>query len=264
MLNDFRLFKSNFPQSLQIFFRFSIWFSSILCTHNSFNKMVGAHRRNKFICWLLIINEKQQWWQSFIFLLACLRYILSRNSCISTSLELEQLYMNHVWGITHFMSNLCCFIESWRTGMILRLRRLCLKGWNILRNISWKCSRWLVEKKPVKTPETLGDGLGRVETSQECLLQVWRCKLIKSLSRVLLSSKSPPGVLEDKDIPETLGDRTIRVETSQGMFAASLKMIGWQKACQDSFCPPSFFLESWRTRMFLRHFEMVLEGLIHT
>jgi hypothetical protein len=50
--------------------------------------------------------------------------------------------------------------------------------------------------------------------------------LIKSLSRVLLSSKSPPGVLEDKDIPETLGDRTIRVETSQGMFAASLKMIG--------------------------------------
>ena len=50
--------------------------------------------------------------------------------------------------------------------------------------------------------------------------------LRKSLSRVLLSSKSPPGVLEDKDIPETLGDRTIRVETSQGMFAASLKMIG--------------------------------------
>ena len=122
-----------------------------------FTKWYVLIEGNKFICWLLIINEKQQWWQSFIFLLACLRYILSRNSCISTSLELEQLYMNHVWGITHFMSNLCCFIESWRTGMILRLRRLCLKGWNILRNISWKCSRWLVEKKPVKTPPVLQD-----------------------------------------------------------------------------------------------------------
>ena len=36
----------------------------------------------------------------------------------------------------------------------------------------------------------------------------------------------PPGVLEDKDVPETFGDGVGRVETSQGMFPASLKMIG--------------------------------------
>ena len=163
-----------------------------------FTKWYVLIEGNKFICWLLIINEKQQWWHSFIFLLACLRYILSRNSCISTSLELEQLYMNHVWGITHFMSNLCCFIESWRNGMILKL----------------------------------GDCVWRVETSSgmfpESVKGDW---LRKSLLRLNLSSKSPPVVLEDKDVPETLGDGLGRVKTSQGMFAASLKMIGWQKAC---------------------------------
>jgi len=42
--------------------------------------------------------------------------------------------------------------------------------------------------------------------------------LRKSLSRLLLSSKSPPGVLEDKDVPETLGNGVRRVGTSQGVF----------------------------------------------
>ena len=50
--------------------------------------------------------------------------------------------------------------------------------------------------------------------------------LRKSLSRLLLSSKSPPGVLEDKDVPETLGDDVGRVEIYQGLFPASLTMIG--------------------------------------
>ena len=72
---------------------------------------------------------------------------------------------------------------------------------------------------------------------------------------------SSSGVL---DVPETLGDGVGRVEASLGMFLASLKMIGWQKACQDSSCPPSLLLESWRTWMFLRHLEMVLEGLKYT
>ena len=50
--------------------------------------------------------------------------------------------------------------------------------------------------------------------------------LTKSLSRLLLSSKFSPGVLEEKDVPETLGDVVGRVEISQGMFPASLMMIG--------------------------------------
>ena len=65
-------------------------------------------------------------------------------------------------------------------------------------------------------------------------------------------------------VPETLGDGVKRVEPSPGMFPASLKLIGWQKACQDSSCPPRFLLESWRTWMFLRHLEMVSKGLKHT
>ena len=48
----------------------------------------------------------------------------------------------------------------------------------------------------------------------------------KSLSRLLLSSKSPPGVLEAKDAPETLGDGVGRVEIYQGIFPASLTIIG--------------------------------------
>ena len=50
--------------------------------------------------------------------------------------------------------------------------------------------------------------------------------LTKTLSRLLPSSKSPPGVLEDKDVPKALGDGVGRVEISQGMFPASLTMIG--------------------------------------
>ena len=69
---------------------------------------------------------------------------------------------------------------------------------------------------------------------------------------------SSSGVL---DVLETLGDGVGRVETSLGMFPASLTMIGSEKACQDSSCPPSLLLESWRTKMFLRYLEMVLEGL---
>ena len=44
--------------------------------------------------------------------------------------------------------------------------------------------------------------------------------------RLLLSSKSPPGVLEDKAVPETLGDGVGRVDTYLGMFPVILKMIG--------------------------------------
>ena len=69
----------------------------------------------------------------------------------------------------------------------------CQKGWNIPRNVF-------------------------------CKSEVDR--LTKSLSRLLLSSKFPPGVFEDMDIPETHGDGVIRIETSQEIFPASLKLIG--------------------------------------
>jgi hypothetical protein len=42
--------------------------------------------------------------------------------------------------------------------------------------------------------------------------------LTKSLSRLFLSSKSPPGVLEDMDVPETLGVGVKRVGTFPGLM----------------------------------------------
>ena len=95
--------------------------------------------------------------------------------------------------------------------------------------------RWLVEKKPVKTPPVLQVSSWSLG-GQGCSWDTWRwcqkgcniprkvsCKFDddwfrKSLSRLLLSSKSPPGVLEDMDVPEILGDGVRRVGTSQGVF----------------------------------------------
>ena len=76
-------------------------------------------------------------------------------------------------------------------------------------------------------PETFGDGVGRVETSQRMFPASLKTNwLTKSLSSLLLCSKSTPGVWEHKEVPETLGDGVGKVETSQGMFPASLKIIG--------------------------------------
>ena len=40
--------------------------------------------------------------------------------------------------------------------------------------------------------------------------------------------------------------------------------IGHQKACQDSTCPPSLFLGSWRMWRFLTHLVMVSDGREHS
>ena len=54
-----------------------------------------------------------------------------------------------------------------------------------------------------------------------------------SLSRLPLSSKSLPGVLEDMEVPDTHGD---------GLYEIFMKM-GPQEAGQDFTCPLSLFLE---------------------
>ena len=56
------------------------------------------------------------------------------------------------------------------------------------------------------------------------------------------TSWSLPRVLEDVEVSE------------------SFMKIGHQKACQDSTCPPSLFLESWRTWRVLMHLVMVSDG----
>ena len=76
-------------------------------------------------------------------------------------------------------------------------------------------------------------------TSCEIFILIQHQKPIKTP----LSSKFLPGVLEEM------------------MFLMNLKVesIGTQhqKPCQDSTCPPSLFLESWRTWKFLMNLEML-------
>ena len=80
-------------------------------------------------------------------------------------------------------------------------------------------------------------------------------------SRLNLSSKCPPGVLEDMEVPDTPPCGVKRSNMVLGMFCESFMTIGALKGRQDSSCPPSVLLESWRTWMFLTHLEMVSRGL---
>ena len=65
----------------------------------------------------------------------------------------------------------------------------------------------------------------------------------KTLSRLHLSSKSLPGVLEVVEVPDDPG----------GVVT-----------CQDFTCPSSLLLESWRTWSFLMNLEVVSYDRDHT
>ena len=82
-------------------------------------------------------------------------------------------------------------------------------------------------------------------------------KVLKILQGSLFF-KSLPGVLKDMDIHDEAGDGVEVLKISQGNFTESFINIQHQEACQDSIYPPSLFLESWRTVMFLMKLDMVL------
>ena len=84
-----------------------------------------------------------------------------------------------------------------------------------------------------------------------------------TLSRLHMSSKSLPGVLEDMEDPDIPGEGLRWKRTSKRSFPESFMKIGQQKPCQDSTCPPSLFLESWRTWRFLTYLVMVSDGSEH-
>ena len=79
----------------------------------------------------------------------------------------------------------------------------------------------------------------------------------ETLSKLHLSSKSLPGVLEDMEVPEEPGYGVIYEGASIGSFCESYIKIQLQEPCQDSTCPLSLFPESWRTWRFLMNLEMV-------
>ena len=68
---------------------------------------------------------------------------------------------------------------------------------------------------------------------------------------------SLPGVLKDRDVLDLAVDGVRVVKILQGSFPESFIKILHQEPCQDSTSPPSLFLESWRTVMFLMELEMV-------
>ena len=75
----------------------------------------------------------------------------------------------------------------------------------------------------------------------------------ENLSWLHLSSKSFPGVFEDRDILDGTGDGLRVLNISKGSFT---QVSSWSLS-RLTF-PPSLFFESWRTGMFLVDLVMVL------
>ena len=124
------------------------------------------------------------------------------------------------------------------------IRKL-VKNQSILQVFSWKlegqgCSwfKWRWCQGTQNTPGKLYRKYHQDPTS-------W------SLSRLHLSSKSLPGVLKDRDDLDFAWEGARVLKIFQGSFPESIIKIQHQEACQDSIYPPSLFLESWRTGMFL-------------
>ena len=96
---------------------------------------------------------------------------------------------------------------------------------------------------------------------QKCILNQY-CKLPqlltwKSPSRLIMTLKSNLGVLEDRMVPDTIG---IGVNMLRYVFwANTVSFINFwlEKVHQDSLCPPSPTLESWRIGWFLIPLELV-------
>ena len=78
-----------------------------------------------------------------------------------------------------------------------------------------------------------------------------------TLSKLHLSSKSVPGVLEAFDVLDRAGVGVRVSKISIENFPESFIKIQHHKPHQDSTYPPSLFLESWRPLMFLIELELV-------
>ena len=80
-------------------------------------------------------------------------------------------------------------------------------------------------------------------------------KVLKILQGSLFF-KSLPGVLKDI-VHDEAEDGVMFLKISQGNLTESFIKIQHQEACKDSTFPPSLFLESLRTGMFLMKLKMV-------
>ena len=136
--------------------------------------------------------------------------------------------------------------------------------------VSWK----LDIRKPVKTPPLLlisSWSLGSHGSFLTYMVMVseklpWKFHedwTSGSRSRLHLSSKYLHGVFEDTEFSDAPGDGLRWKRTSKRGFPESFMKIEHQKPCQDSTCPPSLFLESWRTWRFLMNLEVVSDDRDH-
>ena len=95
----------------------------------------------------------------------------------------------------------------------------------------------------------------------DLFLQFHELLLLKSPSSLSMSLKSDPGVLEDMLIPETTKIAFNKFRNVLWTISASFINFSPEKVHQDSLCPRSLTLESWRTGWFLRPLKLLSIGL---
>ena len=79
-------------------------------------------------------------------------------------------------------------------------------------------------------------------------------------SSLFMSFKSLPGVLEDIEVPDQVGNGARGLGQPLGSINETFMKIKHLKPYQDSPCPSSLFLESWKTWRFLTKLKMVSGG----
>ena len=109
-----------------------------------------------------------------------------------------------------------------------------------------------------------GDGVRVLKISQgsftESFIKIQHqeaCQDFTYHQSLFSSSKSHPGVFEDRDVLDGAGDGVKVLNISKGSLTKSFIKIQHLEVCQESTYPPSHFLDSWRKGMFLMEQEMV-------
>ena len=116
----------------------------------------------------------------------------------------------------------------------------------------------------MEVPDKVGNGvrgLGQpLRSIPKSFINIDHLETSSCLSSLFMSFKSLPGVLEDIEVPDQVGNGARGLGQPLGSIPESFMKIKHLKPYQDSPCPSSLFLESWKTWRFMTKLEMVSGG----